>query len=183
MNPAPNLFLVGPMGAGKSTIGRSLAAVLGLPFVDLDHEIEQRTGAAISLIFDLEGEAGFRARECTLLAEFAGHEGIVLATGGGAVLWPDNREVLRHRGFVVWIDTDVDTQLARLAHDRKRPLLATPDRRQRLTELARERDPLYAEVADLQCMSTGRGQSASFVIDLAAHLQVHWQRPFQETSA
>jgi shikimate kinase len=183
MNPAPNLFLVGPMGAGKSTIGRALAAALELPFVDLDHEIEQRTGASIALIFDLEGEAGFRVRECTLLRELAAGEGIVLATGGGAVLNAESRQVLRERGFVVWLGADVDTQLSRLAHDRKRPLLATPDRRRKLQELARERDPLYAEVADLHLPSTGRGHGAQLVVDLVEQLQTAWQRTPQEASA
>ena len=183
MNPAPNLFLVGPMGAGKSTIGRALAAALELPFVDLDHEIEQRTGAAISLIFDREGEAGFRMRETTLLREQAACTGIVLATGGGAVLSAENRQLLRERGFVVWLGADVDTQLSRLAHARKRPLLATPDRRRTLQDLARTRDPLYAEVADLHLSSTGRGCGAQLVADLVERVQAAWQRTTQAADA
>ncbi|HZW50887.1 MAG TPA: shikimate kinase, partial [Rudaea sp.] len=115
MNPAPNLFLIGPMGAGKSTLGKRVADALGLPFFDLDHEIQTQCGADIALIFDIEGECGFRRRESAMLAEFAAREGIVLATGGGAILDAHNRATLRERGFVVFLETTVDDQLARLA--------------------------------------------------------------------
>ncbi|MGH8172868.1 MAG: shikimate kinase, partial [Rhodanobacteraceae bacterium] len=132
MNPAPNLFFIGPMGAGKTTVGRHVAELMAMPFHDLDHEIEVHTGAAISLVFDLEGEAGFRKREAATLAEFAAHDGIVLSTGGGAVLDADNRRALHERGFVIWLDATIEAQLARLARDRQRPLLNAPDRRVRL---------------------------------------------------
>src|SRR5690242_8061931 len=101
MNPAPNLFLVGPMGAGKTTVGRQIAELFRMPFIDLDHEIEAHTGAAIGLIFEIEGEAGFRRREHAALADYAARNGIVLATGGGAILDSDNRRLLRSRGFVI----------------------------------------------------------------------------------
>ena len=176
MNPAPNLIFIGPMGAGKTTVGRQVAELLGLPFHDLDHEIEAHTGAAISLVFDLEGEQGFRRRESATLAELAAGSGIVLSTGGGAVLAQANRQVLRERGFVVWLDASIDAQLARLARDRQRPLLKAPDRRARLEELARERDPLYSEVADLRIPSVGSGNSAYSARHIVGLLQTHWQR-------
>ncbi|MBL8273498.1 MAG: shikimate kinase, partial [Xanthomonadales bacterium] len=135
MNPAPNVFLVGPMGAGKSTIGRRLARHFGLAFIDLDDELEARTGASVKLIFELEGEAGFRARESALLAELAQADGRLLATGGGTVLDAGNRALLRSRGFVVWLRASVAQQLRRLERDRKRPLLGGPDRRARLEQL------------------------------------------------
>ncbi len=176
MNPAPNLFLVGPMGAGKTTIGRQIGELFRLPFLDLDHEIEARTGASVGLIFELEGEAGFRRRESALLAELTARNGIVLATGGGAVLDADNRRRLRERGFVVWLDAALDAQLARLARDRQRPLLNAPDRRERLERLAAERDPLYAEVADLRLASVGVGNSMHLAHDLLDLLEARWQR-------
>src|SRR5262245_19776899 len=104
MNPAPNLFLIGPMGAGKSTVGRHLADLLRMRFRDLDHEIEAHAGAAVGLIFELEGEAGFRKRESALLLELTARNGLVLATGGGAVLSADNRRTLHERGYVIWLD-------------------------------------------------------------------------------
>jgi shikimate kinase len=176
MNPAPSLFLVGPMGAGKTTIGRRVAEALALPFFDLDHEIEASAGASVALIFELEGEPGFRRREHAALAELSARDGIVLATGGGAVLDADNRRLLRQRGYVVWLRASVAQQLARLARDRKRPLLAAPDREQRLAELARVREPLYAEVADLalQPDSDCVPQAAR---ELVERLALAWQRP------
>ncbi|MBB3225486.1 shikimate kinase [Luteibacter sp. Sphag1AF] len=149
MNPSPNLFLVGPTGAGKTSIGRQLAEHYRMPFVDLDVEIESRCGLTISTIFEQEGEAGFRARECAHLDEFSLQKGIVLATGAGAVLDPANRALLRERGFVMWLQVSVDEQLDRLEHDRQRPLLAVPDRRGRLETLAHDRLPLYEALADL----------------------------------
>jgi shikimate kinase len=129
MNPAPNLFLIGPMGAGKTTVGRQLAELFRMPFLDLDQEIEARTGAPVGLIFEVEGEEGFRRREAALLAELAARNGLVLATGGGAVLADESRRRLRARGFVIWLDARVEAQLARLSRDRQRPLLQSGDRR------------------------------------------------------
>ena len=149
MNPAPNLILVGPMGAGKTTLGRKLAQHFGLEFRDLDLELEEHTGASVALIFELEGEAGFRSRERAMLERLCGQDGQVLATGGGSVLDPGNRELMRRSGFVVYLPATPAQQLARLKRDRKRPLLETPDRAARLQELAAVRDPLYREVADL----------------------------------
>ena len=160
MDVATNLFLVGPMGAGKSTIGRRLAQTLGLSFHDSDTEIEQRTGASIALIFDIEGEAGFRRREHELLKELTRLPGVVLATGGGAVLDPDNRAMLTQRGRVIYLCASVDQQLQRTARDRKRPLLQTPDPRTRLAQLMAARDPLYREIAELIVATDGRSVQA-----------------------
>jgi shikimate kinase len=176
MNPAPNLFLVGPMGAGKTTIGRQIAELFRMPFLDLDHEIEAHTGAAVGLIFELEGERGFRTRESAMLAEFSARNGVVLATGGGAVLSAGNRRLLRERGFVIWLDTAVDEQLARLSRDRQRPLLRAADRRERLEQLASERDPLYAEIADLRLRSAGCGSGTHVAHDLLDQLEARWRR-------
>ena len=177
MNPSPNLFLIGPMGAGKSSIGRRLAQDFAMPCIDLDTAIEQRTGASVATIFDLEGEAGFRRRESELLAEFTALNGIVLATGGGAVLASENRILLRERGFVVWLEASVEQQMRRLARDHQRPLLNAPDRRERLEQLARERDPTYGELADLHV--TGNEESCQHAAArLAALLAQHWQRTF-----
>jgi shikimate kinase len=176
MNPAPNLFFIGPMGAGKTTVGRRVADLLALPFYDLDHEIEEHSGAAIPLIFDVEGEAGFRARESAVLAELAAHSGIVIATGGGAVLAEINRRCLHERGFVVFLETTVDEQLSRLARDRKRPLLAAPDRRVRLEQLAAQRDPLYREIADMTLPAGHSGSTPALAQRLVAELHDAWQR-------
>lgn len=176
MNPAPNLFFIGPMGAGKSTLGKQVAAVLGLPFFDLDNEIQAHCGADIPLIFDIEGECGFRRREAATLAHFAARSGIALATGGGAILDADNRRFLHERGFVVYLETTVDEQLGRLARDRKRPLLAAPDRRERLLTLAAQRDPLYREIADLTLPAGHRGSAAQIAQRLAAQIAQEWQR-------
>lgn len=176
MNPAANLFFVGPMGAGKTTIGRRTAALLQLPFHDLDLAIEEHCGADVALIFDIEGESGFRRRESALLAEFAQRSGIALATGGGAVLAEDNRCLLHARGFVVYLETTVDEQLRRLSRDRKRPLLAAPDRRERLLALAAQREPLYRQIADLTVPAGHSGSTAQVAQRLAATLSERWQR-------
>ncbi|HRD65127.1 MAG TPA: shikimate kinase AroK [Candidatus Competibacter sp.] len=144
----PRIFLIGPMGAGKTTVGRRLAQVLRREFLDSDHEIEQRAGANIPLIFDLEGEEGFRAREKAVIADLTQRHDIILATGGGAVLDADNRRCLAGRGFVVYLYASVDEQLHRTHLDTNRPLLQTADPRARLAQLFVQRDPLYREVAD-----------------------------------
>ncbi|PWV58699.1 shikimate kinase AroK [Plasticicumulans acidivorans] len=164
-----NIFLVGPMGAGKSTIGRQLGQLLQRPFIDSDREIEQQTGATIPLIFEMEGEAGFRTREKQVIEELCRHEGIVLATGGGAILDPDNRRALADNGFVVYLLTSVDEQLRRTARDGNRPLLQTPNPRAKLTELLQIRDPLYREVADLVIQTDAR-QSRKVVSQIIEHL-------------
>ncbi|MFC3816892.1 shikimate kinase [Lysobacter sp. GCM10012299] len=175
MNSASNLVLVGPMGAGKSCIGRALAERFSLRLVDVDHEIELRTGATISTIFECEGEAGFRARERSMLAELLADDGIVLSTGGGAVIDPDNRRQLRERGFVVHLHVSVERQIERLASDRSRPLLARGDREQVLHALAAEREPLYAQVADLR-FDTNHYTATEVASRLAQELlQSDWQ--------
>lgn len=143
------IFLVGPMGSGKTTIGRRVASELALEFFDCDEEIEKRTGVSINLIFDIEGEQGFRQREEQMLEQLSKTRGALIATGGGAVLSAANRALMKRRGFVVWLRTPVDQQLRRLENDKQRPLLQLPNRRQKLEGLATERDPLYREVADL----------------------------------
>ncbi|MBL8299754.1 MAG: shikimate kinase AroK [Rhodanobacteraceae bacterium] len=175
MNPAPNLFLIGPMGAGKTTIGRRVAEQLQLPFFDLDLVIEEQTGATIPLIFELEGEAGFRRRECAALDQISALQGVVLATGGGAVLDAHNRELLAARGFIVYLETAVSIQLERLARDRKRPLLAAPDRRERLEQMAALRNPLYSTIADMTICSEHQ-HAAQVAADLITRLQQEWQR-------
>jgi shikimate kinase len=144
-----NIFLVGPMGSGKTAVGRQVARLLGLPFVDSDHEIELHTGADIPLIFEREGEAGFRRREAEMIAELTARSGIVLATGGGAILASASRQHLQTRGWVVYLETSVAQQAERAGHTRHRPLLAGGDPRQRLEELMVIREPLYRAAADL----------------------------------
>ncbi|MDJ0878493.1 MAG: shikimate kinase AroK [Halieaceae bacterium] len=142
------VFLVGPMGAGKTTIGRQLAQMLHLEFLDSDQAIEARAGADIPWIFDVEGEAGFRDREARIIDELTQRDGIVLATGGGAILRPENRAVLSERGSVVYLYASIKQQFSRTSKDRNRPLLQVPDPEGRLRELMAERDPLYREIAD-----------------------------------
>ena len=151
-----SLFLVGPMGAGKSTVGRRLAKALAREFIDSDQEIERRTGVDIPLIFELEGETGFRSRERSILAELTGKANIVLATGGGAVLDPENRRCLDERGFVIYLRASIEEQLRRTAHDTNRPLLQTSDPAKRLDQLMQRRDPLYREIADLIVCTDGQ---------------------------
>jgi shikimate kinase len=155
MNTPGSLFLTGPMGAGKSTIGRQLAKQLGLPFHDSDHEIESRTGVDIPLIFELEGETGFRKRETAVIDELTRLPDIILATGGGAVLDPANREHLKTRGRVIYLHASVNQQLKRTQKDRNRPLLQTKNPRAILEELMTTRDPLYREIATLVIETDG----------------------------
>ena len=143
-----NIFLVGPMGAGKSTFGRHLADELHLEFYDSDQEIERRTGADITWIFDLEGEEGFRKREENVINDLTDKQGIVLATGGGSIMTKAVRNRLSARGIVVYLQTTIDKQVARTQRDKRRPLLQKDDPEQVLRDLAEKRNPLYEEVAD-----------------------------------
>ena len=168
-----NVFLVGPMGAGKSTIGRLLAKELGFPFKDSDREIEARTGADIPWIFDVEGEEGFREREEAMIAELVQERGIVLATGGGVVMREANRTALADSGLVVYLCTSVDQQLQRTAKDRQRPLLQTADPEKVLRDLMAKRDPLYREIAHLVIETDQRGPKTvvtSIIAKLAREL-------------
>jgi shikimate kinase len=153
----PNrIFLVGPMGAGKSAVGKQLARSLHLTFADSDDEVESRTGVDISFVFEKEGEEGFRKREAAAIDDLTRKERIVLATGGGAVIRPENRNHLGARGFVVYLYTSVDQQVARTARGRDRPLLEGGDPRDILEKLLAARDPLYREIADLIVNTDGR---------------------------
>ncbi len=155
------MFLVGPMGSGKTTIGQKLAQRLGLEFHDTDQEIQSRTGVDISLIFEIEGEEGFRDREARVLDELTSRDGVLVATGGGAVLREANRRHLRERGVVIYLQASVQQQLARLRHDKTRPLIQFDDRQARLEELASQRDPLYAALADFTFPARNRSVDAS----------------------
>ena len=146
---AGNVFLVGMMGAGKTSMGKVLARRLNKTFLDCDHEIERLTGVKVAVIFEIEGETGFRQRETKTLAELVLHKDIVLATGGGAVLSPENRRLLAENGVVVYLRATVVDLWNRTRHDKNRPLLRTADPRARLEQLHAERDPLYREVADI----------------------------------
>jgi len=160
MQALPNLILVGPMGAGKSTIGRLLAAELSRNFYDSDHEIQARCGADIPWIFDVEGEAGFRDRETQMIRELSRREGVVIATGGGAVLREANRRMLRESGTVIYLLTTVEQQLRRTAKDRNRPLLQRVDREEVLRDMFAQRDPLYRATADVVVRTDRRGPRA-----------------------
>ena len=148
MKSSSNVILVGPMGAGKSTIGRLLASDLRLEFKDTDKEIEDRSGVDIPWIFDMEGEAGFRNRETAVLSELVKLNQILLATGGGVILKPENRRMMSSNGRVVYLRASINEQVRRTSRDKKRPLLQHSDPRQVLTDLMEEREPLYLEVAD-----------------------------------
>ena len=156
MEKPDRIILVGPMGVGKTTIGRRLATVLDKKFVDSDREIEKRTGVDIPLIFELEGEDGFRRRESRIIDELTRRSGIVLATGGGAVLDPENRRHFRERGFIIYLYASIDHLLQRTARDKKRPLLQTPNPRARLQQIMLQREPLYNDIADLKVETGGR---------------------------
>lgn len=156
MTLSSNVYLVGPMGAGKSTIGRMLAADLNLEFKDSDREIEERSGVDIPWIFDMEGEAGFRDRETAMLEELCQQPGIVLATGGGIVVREENRRLLAAAGMVVYLQADINEQVRRTSKDRKRPLLQTGDPRAVLEKLLAERHPLYSDIADFTVATAGR---------------------------
>lgn len=168
-----NIFLIGPMGAGKSTIGRQLAQMLNMDFLDSDSVIEERAGADIDWIFDIEGEAGFRKREERIINELTQSQGLVLSTGGGTVLSKDNRNALSARGIVVYLETTVDKQFERTQRDKKRPLLQTEDPYQVLQELAKVRNPLYEEIADITLQTDDQTAKvvATQIIDMMDNLQ------------
>lgn len=158
-----NIFLVGMMGAGKTSVGKMLARSLGKEFFDSDQVIESRTGVKIPVVFELEGEAGFRAREAVVLEELTARKGVVLATGGGAILSEKNRRLLRSRGTVVYLRASVNELWNRTRYDRNRPLLQTGDPLGRLRELHAQRDPLYREVAHIT-VDTGSQSLKSLVM-------------------
>lgn len=163
------IVLVGMMGSGKTTVGRRLAARLGRRFVDADKELESRCGVPIATIFELEGEDGFRRREAQVLDSLMRETGIVLATGGGAVLLPENRERLQARGFVVFLRAGPAELWQRLKRDRTRPLLQTGNPRQRIADLVAAREPLYREIAHLT-VTSGRAPIDSLVADIIGRL-------------
>lgn len=171
-----NIFLVGMMGAGKTSVGRVLAKRLNKTFYDSDHVIEERTGVKISVIFEIEGEPGFRHRESAVLDELTALDDVVLATGGGAVLAQENRDRLRTRGTVVYLRASVKDLLNRTRHDKNRPLLQTADPRARLNELYEMRDPLYREVAHVT-IDTGSQSLATLVNRLHQVLESWCDRP------
>lgn len=157
---AQNIFLIGLMAVGKSTIGQLLAASLGREFFDSDHVIEERAGAPVAWIFDVEGEQGFRNREHTVVDDLTRKDGIVLATGGGTVLGEANRNMLAGRGCVVHLDSSIDQLVERTHRDRKRPMLQDGDRRETLQRLVDERSPLYREIADYRFVTDHQGPKA-----------------------
>jgi shikimate kinase len=156
MPPTPNIFLIGPMGSGKSAVGRHLARLFRFTFYDSDADIEAKTGVDISFIFEKEGEAGFRVREKEAIDRLTRLDSIVLATGGGAVIDDENRRLLSERGFVVYLETSIDQQLERTRHARHRPLLNDTDPEQKLRELMLRRAALYAEIAKVTVSTNGR---------------------------
>jgi len=165
-----NIFLVGPMGAGKSTVGRQLARALGRDFFDSDKEIEKRTGVSISWIFEMEGESGFRVREQKVIDDLSQLKEIVLATGGGAVLSDDTRRVLRSRGHVIYLSASADQLFRRTAKDKSRPLLQTENPKQQIIDLLTERSPLYQGVADIE-LRTGEQSISHAVSEVIKQLE------------
>ncbi len=149
MRSSQNIYLIGPMGVGKTSIGRNLARLLGRDFLDSDHEIENRTGVDISTIFHIEGESGFRKRERDVIQALADLSQIVMATGGGAILREENRQVLRKTGIVIYLTASFEILLKRTGRSKTRPLLDTADRRSKLQTIVTERDPIYRKEADL----------------------------------
>lgn len=168
-----NVFLIGPMGAGKSTIGRQLAQMLNMDFLDSDAVIEERAGADIDWIFDIEGESGFRKREERVINELTQSQGLVLSTGGGSILSKENRNALSARGIVVYLETSVDKQFERTQRDKKRPLLQTEDPYQVLQNLAKIRNPLYEEIADIKLQTDEQTAKvvATQIIEMMDNLQ------------
>jgi shikimate kinase len=173
-NSTQVIVFIGPMGSGKTTIGRRVARALKLDFVDCDRELEKRTGVDVARIFDVEGEAGFRKRETLLLGELCARQNLLIATGGGVVMTPENCKILQQRGFVVYLETQVEQQLNRLYRDSQRPLLQTPDRRKRLNALAAVRSPLYQSLADITIESGSRSLT-NMAAKVTRNIQRSWQ--------
>ena len=165
-----NIFIVGPMGVGKSTISRHIAEILDKTFLDSDHEIEKRSGAKISLIFEYEGESGFRKREQAVINDLTAKQNIVLSTGGGVVLNAENRKHLQTRGYVIYLHAAIDELLKRTAHSYNRPLLQTPNRREKLEKLVLERHPLYQSIADVT-IETGHRSIRQVIKIVLKHLK------------
>lgn len=175
MERCGNIFLVGMMGAGKTTVGRALAQRLGLEFIDSDRVLVERTGVPVATIFEIEGEAGFRRREAAVLAELALGTACVVATGGGAILLPENRAVMRAHGTVVYLRARLESLWERTRHDSSRPLLATPDPRGTLAALLELRDPLYREAAHV-IVDTGSQSASTLVGRVVAALERHGEQ-------
>lgn len=173
-----NIYLVGPTGSGKTAVGRQLARDLGLKFLDSDREIEKRTGVEVAYIFEKEGEAGFRERETEMIRELAALDGIIVATGGGAVLAPENRRLLRASGTVAYLKTSIDEQLRRTSRSRKRPLLNHANPRQTLENMAAERRPLYEEIADIE-LDTSSQRVRGVALKLRELLELRGDLPLQ----
>jgi shikimate kinase len=175
MRTKPNIFLIGPMGSGKTAVGRHLARLFRFTFHDSDADIEAKTGVDIAFIFEKEGEAGFRLREKESIERLTRLESIVLATGGGAVIDPDNRRALAERGSVVYLATSIDQQMERTRHGRHRPLLNDTDPEEKLKDLMQRRAALYAEIADLTVSTDGR--RVQVVAEEIHHELRHTQKP------
>lgn len=172
MNAVPeNIFLIGLMGAGKSTVGRMLAKRLGKVFFDSDHEIEKRCGVKIPVIFEMEGEAGFRKREASVIDELTQLKNIVLATGGGSVLLPENQKNLQERGIVIYLRANPNELWLRTRHDKGRPLLQTPNPQKTLEELFEKRDPIYRSIAN-QIVETGKPSVSQLTNHLMMQLEL-----------
>ncbi len=166
----PSIFLIGPMGAGKTTIGRLLAKHLNRQFIDVDNYIEEQTGADIPWIFEKEGEENFRKREMKAVADISQLSSVVVATGGGVVMRAENRKILAERGLVVYLNADVDVQMKRTAKSKHRPLLQTENPRQVLEELYNIRNPLYKEIADIEIVS-GRLYPKKMMLEVIAQIK------------
>jgi shikimate kinase len=155
-----NIFLIGPMGAGKSSVGRYLAKQLDMDFYDTDEEVEKRTGVDLAWIFDVEGEDGFRKREAAVVVDLAKHSNVILATGGGTIITPENREILAERGAIVYLEVALEHQHTRVVNDSRRPLLRVKNRGEVLVKLQQEREPHYEALADFKVQTDNRSVRA-----------------------
>lgn len=170
----PNIYLIGPMAAGKSTIGKLLARELARPFYDSDQEIEAQTGVSVAWIFDVEGEEGFNKREETMVEELTQIKQIVLATGGGTILSPKCRKLLQSTGYIVYLSVSLEEQVNRTLRDKHRPLIQTKDRKAALEKLYAQREPLYREMANWSCQ-TDSGPGTKIVQEIYEHLKTQFQ--------